>query len=182
MALGATIHRLTLSISDIDRSYYADHTLRVARHPSETEERMMVRVLAFALHAGPTLSFGAGLSSEDDADLIDRSDEPNGSRCLRTAAVRRSGGAATRTTWHAPSASPSLRWRRRPPANWPRWRTGRCRSTSPSRRAVRGWMMAERRCRLAGTGCRARTRTDFVPRGRITRRCVVSDATRAIEI
>src|SRR6187549_1062439 len=72
MALKATIFRVELSVADIDRGYYADHPLTIARHPSETDERMMVRVLAFALHAGERLEFGRGLSSEDEPDLVER--------------------------------------------------------------------------------------------------------------
>lgn len=69
MATGATIHRAELSIADMDRNYYADHSLTLARHPSETAERLMVRVLAFAIFADPDLAFGRGLSSDDEADL-----------------------------------------------------------------------------------------------------------------
>jgi uncharacterized protein YaeQ len=69
MALNATIFKAGLQIADIDRGYYQDHALTIARHPSETDERMMVRVLAFALHAHDALIFGKGLSSDDEADL-----------------------------------------------------------------------------------------------------------------
>jgi len=69
MALKSTIFKLELQIADLDRNYYQNHTLTVARHPSETDERMMVRVLAFAMHADPALVFGKGLSSEDEPDL-----------------------------------------------------------------------------------------------------------------
>jgi uncharacterized protein YaeQ len=69
MALGATIFKAALQIADIDRGYYHDHALTIARHPSETDERMMVRVLAFALHAHEALTFGRGLSSDDEPDL-----------------------------------------------------------------------------------------------------------------
>lgn len=69
MALKATIFKADLQIADIDRNYYQDHTLTIARHPSETDERMMVRVLAFARHAHEALSFGKGLSSDDEPDL-----------------------------------------------------------------------------------------------------------------
>jgi uncharacterized protein YaeQ len=69
MALKATICRATLQIADMDRSYYRDHVLTIARHPSETDERMMMRVLAFALHADDALSFGKGLSTDDEPDL-----------------------------------------------------------------------------------------------------------------
>ncbi len=69
MALKSTIFRVELQIADLDRNYYQNHTLTVARHPSETDERMMVRVLAFALYASEALSFGKGLSSDDEPDL-----------------------------------------------------------------------------------------------------------------
>lgn len=69
MALKATIFKADLQIADMDRHYYGDHSLTIARHPSETDERMMVRLLAFALHAAPTLAFGRGLSTEDEPDL-----------------------------------------------------------------------------------------------------------------
>jgi uncharacterized protein YaeQ len=69
MALKATIFKVLLSVADIDRGYYRDHALTIARHPSETDERMMVRLLAFALHADDALEFGRGLSTEDEPDL-----------------------------------------------------------------------------------------------------------------
>jgi uncharacterized protein YaeQ len=69
MALNAIIHKAELSISDMDRHYYATHALTLARHPSETEERLMVRLLAFALHADDRLEFGKGLSDEDEPAL-----------------------------------------------------------------------------------------------------------------
>lgn len=69
MALKSTIFKVELQIADLDRNYYQNHALTVARHPSETDERMMVRVLAFAMHADPALTFGKGLSSEDEPDL-----------------------------------------------------------------------------------------------------------------
>jgi len=69
MALKATIFKAELQIADIDGNYYHDHALTIARHPSETDERMMVRLLAFALHADEALAFGKGLSADDEADL-----------------------------------------------------------------------------------------------------------------
>src|SRR5258708_39391271 len=69
MALKATIFKAELHIADMERGYYQDHSLTVARHPSETDERMMVRLLAFALNADATLAFGAGLSTDDEPDL-----------------------------------------------------------------------------------------------------------------
>ncbi|MFA7238840.1 MAG: YaeQ family protein [Sulfuricellaceae bacterium] len=69
MALKATIFKAELQIADMERNYYHDHTLTIARHPSETDERMMVRLLAFALHAHEALAFGKGLSADDEPDL-----------------------------------------------------------------------------------------------------------------
>ena len=69
MALKSTIFKAVLQIADMDRNYYGEHVLTLARHPSETDERMMVRLLAFALHADAALSFGRGLSADDEADL-----------------------------------------------------------------------------------------------------------------
>jgi uncharacterized protein YaeQ len=69
MALRATVYKCDLSLSDIDRGLYADFPLTLARHPSETEERLMVRLLAFVLFADPALAFGTGLSTEGEPDL-----------------------------------------------------------------------------------------------------------------
>lgn len=69
MALKATIFKADLQVADMDRNYYGTHALTIARHPSETDERMMVRVLAFALHAHETMAFGKGLSTDDEPDL-----------------------------------------------------------------------------------------------------------------
>lgn len=78
MAVKSTIYKARLSVTDLDHGYYADHALTLARHPSETDERMMVRLLAMALNAHElsdlcqgdgNLSFGAGLSDPNDPDL-----------------------------------------------------------------------------------------------------------------
>jgi uncharacterized protein YaeQ len=69
MALKATIFKADLQVADMDRHYYGNHLLTIARHPSETDERMMVRVLAFAVHAHEALTFGKGLSADDEPDL-----------------------------------------------------------------------------------------------------------------
>lgn len=69
MALKATIFKAELQIADMDRHYYNGHMLTMARHPSETDERMMVRLLAFALHAHDLLAFGRGLGADDEPDL-----------------------------------------------------------------------------------------------------------------
>lgn len=69
MALKSTIFKAELQISDIGRNYYGDHTLTIARHPSENDERMMVRLLAFALHAHEALLFGDSIGMEDEPSL-----------------------------------------------------------------------------------------------------------------
>jgi uncharacterized protein YaeQ len=69
MALNATTYKAELAISDMDRHYYATHALTLARHPSETTERLMVRLLAFALFADERLQFGKGIGSDDEPDL-----------------------------------------------------------------------------------------------------------------
>ena len=78
MALKSTVFKDQLQIADIDNAYYADHALTLARHPSETDERMMVRLAALSLNAfqlqntcqgDGVLAFGAGLSDPDDPDV-----------------------------------------------------------------------------------------------------------------
>src|SRR5512147_1459897 len=69
MALKSTIFKVQLSISDLDRHYYAEHNLTLARHPSETDQRLMVRLLAFALYADERLEFGKGLSTTEEPAL-----------------------------------------------------------------------------------------------------------------
>lgn len=69
MALKATIFKADIQIADMDRNHYADYSLTLARHPSETDERMMVRLLAFALFADEGLGFGKGLCVDDEPDL-----------------------------------------------------------------------------------------------------------------
>lgn len=76
MAQNAVIHRVDLNVADMDRHYYADHALTLARHASETDERMMVRLLAFALHAHERLVFGRGIGAGDEPDLWQR--DPTG--------------------------------------------------------------------------------------------------------
>ena len=69
MALKSTIYKAELQVSDMDRNYYAAHALTIARHPSETDERMMVRLVAFALNADENLLFAKGLSDVEEPDL-----------------------------------------------------------------------------------------------------------------
>jgi uncharacterized protein YaeQ len=70
MALKSTIFKAELAVADVDRGYYADHVLTLARHPSETDERMMLRLLAFAMNADDALVFGRGLGASDEPDLL----------------------------------------------------------------------------------------------------------------
>ena len=69
MAIKATVFKAAIQIADMSCYYYADHALTLARHPSETDERMMVRLLAFALYADDALIFGNGMSSGEEPDL-----------------------------------------------------------------------------------------------------------------
>ncbi len=69
MALKATIYKAELQIADMDRNYYQQHLLTLARHPSETDERMMIRLLAFAIHASDSLTFTKGLFDTEEPDL-----------------------------------------------------------------------------------------------------------------
>lgn len=77
MALKATIHKASIEVSDIDRNIYSDHNLTIARHPSETDERMMIRVLAFALNAPPDndqgpLELGKDMWAPDEPALCQK--------------------------------------------------------------------------------------------------------------
>lgn len=69
MALKSTVFKVRLNVSDLDRNVYLDFTLAVARHPSETDARMMLRLAAFALHADERLEFGRGISTDNEPDL-----------------------------------------------------------------------------------------------------------------
>lgn len=73
MAQKATIYKVELSVSDMDRHYYETHKLTVAKHPSETDERLMVRLLAFALNAHEQLEMTKGLSTDDEPDVWQKS-------------------------------------------------------------------------------------------------------------
>lgn len=116
MALKSTIFKAALSISDMDRNYYADHALTIACHPSETAERMMVRVLAFALNAHEYLAFGKGISDVDEPDLWQKdltgaiehwieAGQPDEKRILKAC------GRAARVSIYAYSHSAELWWK-----------------------------------------------------------------------
>ncbi len=69
MALSATIFKAELTLCDMNRDHYESYALTLARHPSETDERMMVRLLAYALHANEALHFTKGLCVDEEPDL-----------------------------------------------------------------------------------------------------------------
>jgi uncharacterized protein YaeQ len=73
LALKATIFKAELQVSDMQRGHYQAYNLTLARHPSETDERLMVRLLAFALNADEALSFTKGLSTDDEPELWQKS-------------------------------------------------------------------------------------------------------------
>ncbi|MFY9210590.1 MAG: YaeQ family protein [Aestuariivita sp.] len=73
MALKSTIYKVEISVSDMDRHYYETHKLTVAKHPSETDERLMVRLLAFALNAHEQLEMTRGISTDDEPDIWQKS-------------------------------------------------------------------------------------------------------------
>ena len=74
MALGASIYKAELDISNLDRNYYANRILTVARHSSETEGRMMLRLLCYCLWDSDTIRFADGLSKEGEPALADTDD------------------------------------------------------------------------------------------------------------
>ncbi|AOY01194.1 YaeQ family protein [Jeongeupia sp. USM3] len=121
MALKATIYKAELNIADMDRGYYETHALTVAQHPSETPERLMLRLVAFARHASETLAFGKGISDDEEPalwqkNLVDEIEvmielgQPDEKR-IRRAAQRAGeawiyayGGPRFADTWWAPMA------------------------------------------------------------------------------
>lgn len=73
MAQNATIYKVELSVSDMDRHYYETHKLTIAKHPSETDERLMLRIIAFALNAHESLEMTKGISTDDEPDIWQKS-------------------------------------------------------------------------------------------------------------
>ena len=72
MAIGSTIYKTQLSIADMDQNYYETHELTLAQHPSETTERLMMRLVAFALNAGDRLLLTKGIGAEDEPSLWEK--------------------------------------------------------------------------------------------------------------
>jgi uncharacterized protein YaeQ len=120
MALKATIFKAQLQLADMDRKVYADHAVTLARHPSETDERMMVRLLTFALNVpvdttGGALEFAKGLWDPDEPELWHKDltgqivhwievGQPDDRRLMKAS------GRAERVTVVAYSASAALWW------------------------------------------------------------------------
>ena len=69
MALKSTVFKAQLQVADLDRPHYATYALTLARHPSETDERMMLRLLAFALNADPQLAFAGDVGAAEEPSL-----------------------------------------------------------------------------------------------------------------
>ena len=116
MALKSTVFKAEIQVSDLDRGYYGTHALTIARHPSETDERMMVRVLAFALHADPMLRFGRGISSDDEPDL--HLDDLTGQSLLRievglpdVSRVRKACGVARQVVVYSYGRAAGIWWK-----------------------------------------------------------------------
>jgi len=115
MALKSTIYKAELDIADMDRNYYASHSLTLARHPSESESRMMIGLAAFALNAHERLEFSRGLGETEEPDLWQRDltgelelwielGHPDDRR------VAKACGRSRRVLVYAYSASPELWW------------------------------------------------------------------------
>ncbi|GAA3663571.1 YaeQ family protein [Microbacterium marinilacus] len=72
MALPATIHTFDVQLADVDRGVYEDVALRVARHPSETDANMLMRLLAYCLEYEEGIAFSEGISSTDEPAVLVR--------------------------------------------------------------------------------------------------------------
>ena len=120
MAIKATVYKASLQIADMDRSVYADHVLTLARQPSETDERLMARLLAFALQVPAddldgTLQPARGMTDADEPDLWHKSlsgellhwvevGQPDDRRLVKAC------GRAKRVTLYVYSAAASIWW------------------------------------------------------------------------
>lgn len=72
MAANATIYKTSLNIANMDTHYYAEHELTIAKHPSESDLRLMVRVIAFVLNASEDLAFSKGIAQDDEPDIWEK--------------------------------------------------------------------------------------------------------------
>ena len=71
MAIKPPIYKLSIALADIDKNYYDQLNLTVAQHPSETLERMFVRILTYCTNVSSGLNFTAGLSTPDEPDIVE---------------------------------------------------------------------------------------------------------------
>jgi len=116
MALKSTVFKAQLQLADLDRNHFGDYALTLAQHPSETNERLMVRLLAFALYAGEDLRFGNGLSSVEEAAVWEI--DPTGAIRLwievglpDEARLRKASGRAERLVLIAYGSRAGLWWK-----------------------------------------------------------------------
>src|SRR6188472_51317 len=121
MAQKATVCKAAVQLADVDRSVYADHLVTLARHPSETDERLMVRLLAFALnvpaddHDG-ALVFARGLSDTDEPDLWQNSLDGRLRHWIEVGQpaderrISKACGRADRVTLYCYSSSAAIWW------------------------------------------------------------------------
>ncbi|MGK0441376.1 MAG: hypothetical protein ACJA0N_001174 [Pseudohongiellaceae bacterium] len=115
MALKATIFKALINIADMDRQYYQDHNLRIARHPSETDERMMVRIAAFVLNAHEHLELTKGLSTDDEPDLWQKALSGEIDHWIELGLpdekrIRKACGKAKRVSIYSYSGNPAEHW------------------------------------------------------------------------
>ncbi len=115
MAQNATIYKVELSVSDMDRHYYETHKLTIAKHPSETDERLMVRIVAFALNAHEHLEMTKGLSTDDEPDIWQKSlsgqlDVWVALGLPREKVVRQSCGKADKVVVYSYGGKPAEMW------------------------------------------------------------------------
>lgn len=152
MALKATVFKAELQVADMDRHHYGTYNLTLARHPSETDERMMVRVLAFALFADPALGFGKGLCVDDEPDLWQKDLTGVIERWIDVGQpdekwIRKACGRAREVVVLAYGRALEVWWN----GTRPRWRVMRvCTSSSSSARRAPSW----RAWPSATCGCR----------------------------
>jgi len=72
MAANATIYKASLNIANMDTHYYAEHDLTIAKHPSENDLRLMVRIIAFILNASENLALTKGIAQDDEPDIWEK--------------------------------------------------------------------------------------------------------------
>lgn len=125
MALKSTIYKATLQVADIDRGWYGEVPATLARHPSETDERMMVRLVALALNAhavqtecagDATLGFGRGLSDPDEPDVVLRDFTGRARRWIEVGQpeerpIARAGSQADRVIVYAYGPAAEVWWK-----------------------------------------------------------------------